>query len=106
MPDILTIGEALIDFVSTEAKVTLRGAQAFKKMAGGAPVKVAVGLSRLGVSSGFTGRVGDDPFGHFLADTLATAGVDVSQLNHSPPEKPLPGDPAHRSTRRSRRTSG
>lgn len=80
MPDVLTIGEALIDFVSTESGLTLREAPAFKKAAGGAPANVAVGLSRLGVSSGFIGRVGDDPFGHFLAETLAAEGVDVSQL--------------------------
>jgi fructokinase len=80
MPDVLTIGEALIDFVSTRADVTLREAPAFEKAAGGAPANVAVGLARLGVSSGFIGRVGDDPFGHFLADTLAAEGVDVSQL--------------------------
>jgi fructokinase len=80
MPDVLTIGEALIDFVSTKAEVTLREAPGFEKAAGGAPDNVAVGLARLGVSSGFIGRVGDDPFGHFLADTLATEGVDVSQL--------------------------
>ncbi len=80
MPDVLTIGEALIDFVSTKADVTLREAPGFEKAAGGAPANVAVGLARLGVSSGFIGRVGDDPFGHFLADTLSTEGVDVSQL--------------------------
>ncbi len=60
--------------------MTLREAPAFEKTAGGAPAIVAVGLARLGVSSGFIGRVGDDPFGHFLADTLAAEGVDVSQL--------------------------
>ena len=46
-------------------------APAFKKAPGGAPANVAVGLARLGVSSAFMGKVGDDPFGHFLADTLA-----------------------------------
>lgn len=80
MPEVLSIGEALIDFVSTQVEVTLREAPAFEKAAGGAPANVTVGLARLGVSSGFIGRVGDDPFGHFLADTLAVEGVDVSQL--------------------------
>jgi fructokinase len=80
MPDVVTIGEALIDFVSTQTGVTLRQAPTFEKAAGGAPAQVAIGLARLGVSSGFIGRVGDDPFGHFLADTLAAEGVDVSQL--------------------------
>jgi fructokinase len=55
-------------------------APAFKKAPGGAPANVAVGLARLGRSAAFMGKVGDDPFGHFLADTLRDAGVDVGAL--------------------------
>ncbi len=80
MPDVLSIGEAYLDLISTQSGPTLREASAFKKAAGGVPLKVAVGLARLGVASGFIGRVGDDPFGHFLADSVAAEGVDVSQI--------------------------
>lgn len=80
MPDVIALGELLIDFVSTQAGVSLADAPAFQKAPGGAPANVAVGLARLGVSSGFMGKVGDDPFGHFLAQTLADAGVDTSTL--------------------------
>jgi len=81
MPDIVTIGEASIDFVSTETDVSLRDATTFEKMIGGGPATVAMGLARLEVPSGFVGRVGDDPFGRYLADVLATEGVDVTQLS-------------------------
>jgi len=80
MPDVLSVGEALVEFVSTEAGATLREAHAFEKGIGGSAARLAIGLARLGVSSGFVGRVGDDPFGHFLGDGLAAEGVDVSQL--------------------------
>jgi fructokinase len=80
MPDVLSIGESLVDLISTEPGVTLQDSLAFQKAAGGAPANVTVGLARLGISAGFIGRVGDDPFGHFLADILRTEGVDVSQL--------------------------
>ncbi len=83
MPDIITLGELLIDFVPTVSGVTLIEAPAFKKAAGGAAANVAVGLSKLGVSTGFMGKVGDDAFGHFLAQTLVEAGVDVSALRFS-----------------------
>ncbi len=83
MPDVITHGELLIDFVPTVSGVSLLDAPAFKKAAGGAPANVAVGLARLGVSSGFMGKVGDDAFGRFLAQTLADAGVDVSALRFS-----------------------
>ncbi len=80
MADVICLGELLIDFVPTVTPTTLIDAPAFKKAPGGAPANVAVGLARLGVSSAFMGKVGDDPFGHFLADTLVDAGVDVSCL--------------------------
>ncbi|POT56970.1 aminoimidazole riboside kinase [Citrobacter amalonaticus] len=47
---------------------------------GGAPANVAVGIARLGGSSGFIGRVGDDPFGALMQRTLAAEGVDTTQL--------------------------
>jgi fructokinase len=80
MADVICLGELLIDFVPTVTPTTLIDAPAFKKAPGGAPANVAVGLARLGLSSAFMGKVGDDPFGHFLADTLNAAGVDVGAL--------------------------
>ncbi len=83
MLDVIACGELLIDFVSTASGVTLAEAPAFKKAAGGAPANVAVGVARLGYRAGFMGQVGDDDFGHFLAATLAEAGVDVAGLRFS-----------------------
>jgi len=83
MLDFIACGELLIDFISTESGVSLAQAPAFKKAAGGAPANVAVGMARLGYRAGFMGQVGDDDFGHFLADTLAAAGVDTGGLRFS-----------------------
>lgn len=80
MVEVICLGELLIDFVSTKAGVALRDAPAFKKAAGGAPANVAVGLAKLGVKSGFIGKVGDDQFGYFLEKTLKHSGVDTSHI--------------------------
>ncbi len=80
MPAVITLGELLIDFVSTRAGVSLEEAPAFEKAAGGAPANVAVGTARLGVTSAFLGKVGEDAFGRFLARTLKENGVDISGL--------------------------
>lgn len=77
MPDVVTLGEALIDFVPTVSGVTLTEAPAFQKAPGGAPANVAAGLAKLGVACAFLGKVGDDPFGHFLEETLVQTGVDA-----------------------------
>src|SRR5947207_4336213 len=81
--DVVTCGELLIDFVATEVGMTLAQATLFQKAPGGAPANVAVGLARLGHRAGFMGQVGDDEFGHFLADTLRSNAVDVGGLRFS-----------------------
>lgn len=77
---VLALGELLIDFVASERGNSLGDVTTFVRAPGGAPANVAVGVARLGVPSGFIGKVGDDPFGHHLAGVLSAEGVDVSQL--------------------------
>ncbi|HEY9724120.1 MAG TPA: carbohydrate kinase [Oscillatoriaceae cyanobacterium] len=77
MAGLLTVGEALYDWVSTDAGADLASARHFVKAPGGAPLNVAVGAARLGVETAFAGRVGDDPFGHALLDLLVREGVDT-----------------------------
>lgn len=66
--------------VSAVSDASLGEAASFVKAPGGAPANVAVGLQRLGVPCAFMGQVGDDPFGHWLRETVAREGVDVSTL--------------------------
>jgi len=81
--DIVCLGEALIDFVALETGVSVAEASGFLKAPGGAPANVAVGAARLGLRAAFLGKVGDDPFGHCLRDTLATNGVDTRGMRFS-----------------------
>jgi len=78
-PQVIAIGEILIDFVSTKLGPYLE-ASTFEKCFGGAPMNTIVGVSRLGVSSGAITAVGDDPFGEFLREELKRNKVDVSQV--------------------------
>ncbi|HUV22677.1 MAG TPA: PfkB family carbohydrate kinase [Gammaproteobacteria bacterium] len=80
MADVICLGELLIDFVPTQTGINLRAVPGFKKLPGGAPANVVVGLKRFGVDSAFMGKVGDDAFGHFLAATLQLADIDIDNL--------------------------
>ncbi len=80
MVDIICLGEVLIDMFCAEAGVPLPEAPAFLPVPGGAPANVAIGLARLGAKSTLIGKVGDDPFGRLLQNTLSQNGVDISQL--------------------------
>lgn len=80
MPDIIALGEILIDFISLRKGFPLWQAPGFLKAAGGAPANVAAGLGKLGVKVGFIGKVGDDPFGLFLRKMLEQCNVDTRYL--------------------------
>ncbi|CAL5340161.1 unnamed protein product [Camellia sinensis] len=79
-PLVVCFGEMLIDFVPSVAGVSLAEAPSFKKVAGGAPANVAVDVARLGGSSAFIGKVGEDEFGHMLANILKENNVDSSAI--------------------------
>lgn len=79
-PSIVCQGELLLDFVAVGIDQSIEVATTFQKAPGGAPANVAVGVSRLGVSAGFVGKVSDDAFGRFLRETLVADRVDVRGL--------------------------
>ncbi len=73
--DILTIGETLIDFISTEMTGGLRHADTFRRHLGGSPANIAVNVARLGLRSAVISKIGAGAFGGFLADSLRANGV-------------------------------
>lgn len=86
MHEILIAGETLIDFLPGE-RGELKAVETFRKRPGGAPANVAVGLSRLEQTPAFWTRVGEDPFGDFLVDTLVTAGLPEAYIGRDPTAK-------------------
>ncbi|XP_039127530.1 probable fructokinase-6, chloroplastic isoform X2 [Dioscorea cayenensis subsp. rotundata] len=81
---VVCFGEMLIDFVPTTSGLSLAEAPAFKKAPGGAPANVAVGIARLGGSSAFIGKVGEDEFGYMLADILKENNVNNQGMHFDP----------------------
>ncbi|KAD7479295.1 hypothetical protein R6Q59_008167 [Mikania micrantha] len=81
---VVCFGEMLIDFVPTTNGLALAEAPAFKKAPGGAPANVAVGIARLGGSSAFIGKVGEDEFGYMLADILKENNVNNEGMRFDP----------------------
>ncbi|MBD9477440.1 carbohydrate kinase [Pseudoxanthomonas sp. PXM02] len=71
---IVCFGEALIDMLA-QPPATPDAPRNFLQYAGGAPANVAVAAARLGADVHFAGMLGNDMFGDFLFDSLASAGV-------------------------------
>ena len=70
-PILLAIGEALIDVV--------RRADGDHAHAGGSPMNVAVGASRLGVTAALSTRYGQDEFGSLIDEHTAGSNVHVTR---------------------------
>lgn len=81
--DVVSLGEALVDFLPDRRGKLVRQVTRWTPCIGGAPANVAVGIARLGGRSGLVGVTGDDEFGHFLKEGLAREGVDVSFLRQT-----------------------
>jgi fructokinase len=76
-PEIVCLGEILIDLFPAEIGKKLADVSAFYPNPGGAPANVAVAVKKLGVLSGFIGKVGDDAFGYHLINVLKEQGVET-----------------------------
>ncbi len=78
MPNkIWVLGDAVVDLIPD-------GDMHYLKCAGGAPANVAVGVARLGVPSAFIGRVGKDPLGEFMQQTLHNEAVNTDYMYLDP----------------------
>ena len=78
MFDVTALGELLIDF--TENGVSENGNPLLEANPGGAPCNVLAMLNKLGRKTAFIGKVGNDNFGRFLADTVRRSGTDITNL--------------------------
>ena len=82
-PEILAVGEVLLDLISTEYATDFRTADTYRRVPGGSPANLAMNLARLGRRVALIGTVGDDDGGDLLLDTLAGAGVDTRGMRCS-----------------------
>ncbi|KKD58865.1 fructokinase [Grimontia sp. AD028] len=73
MSKVWLTGDAVVDLIP-DTEMT------YLKCPGGAPANVAVAVARLDGDVGFFGRVGNDPFGRFLAQTLKKESVNIDHL--------------------------
>jgi len=73
-PEVITFGEVLAVFLSAD-DAPLGRSSAFDLVTAGAEANVAIGLSRLGHSTRFTGRVGDDALGRRIERELRGEGL-------------------------------
>jgi len=79
MKQVTCFGELLIDMIALNPG-SLVESEGFLKKFGGAPANTASGLAKLGLPVSFIGKVGQDPFGYFLRQSLEDYRVNTKNL--------------------------
>ncbi len=78
--DLLSVGETLVDFISSRRSNSLRTAEEFRRFLGGQPTNVAVYVAKLGGKSAVLSKISQDRFGEFLEESLQHHGVSTTHL--------------------------
>uniref|UniRef100_UPI00403F6CC8 sugar kinase n=1 Tax=Lentilactobacillus hilgardii TaxID=1588 RepID=UPI00403F6CC8 len=84
MSELITIGEPIVTFASKQPDVSLIDATEFTKIMGGAELNVAIGATRLGHSTDYISRVGNEPFGDYVIKTILSHGVGAKYISRDP----------------------
>jgi 5-dehydro-2-deoxygluconokinase len=78
--DLIAIGRACMDLNAVEYNRPMEETMTFKKYVGGSPANIAIGAAKLGLKSGFIGKLADDQHGRFIEQYMREAGVDTSNM--------------------------
>lgn len=81
--DVLTLGETMV-LLNPHESGPLRHIMDFRKRIGGAESNVAIGLARLEHHAAWMSRLGADPHGRYVRDTIRGAGVDTQYVAFDP----------------------
>ena len=72
------IGETLIDFIPVQKDKSLKEVSGFERVAGGAPMNVAIAVAKYGGKSVMLTKIANDHFGDYIIDVLKENGVETS----------------------------
>ena len=79
-PEIISLGETMVLLYPPDLTTPLNSVRQLMVDVAGADSNFAIAMARLGFHAGWISRVGADPLGELVRDTVAREGVDVSQV--------------------------
>src|SRR5690625_2231683 len=79
--DLIGIGRLCIDLNADQINRPMEETSSFTKYVGGSPANIVIGAARLGLKSGFIGKVADDQMGRYIVDYLKNNKIDTSEVS-------------------------
>ena len=78
--DILSVGELLIDMISTDFAELMDEVEMFKRIPGGSPANLCMNMKRLGNKVRLVSTVGKDDMGNYLMGYVKSLGLETKSL--------------------------
>ncbi len=78
--DILSVGELLIDMISTDFAELMDEAEMFKRIPGGSPANLCMNMKRLGNKVRLVSTVGKDDMGNYLMAYVKSLGLKTKSM--------------------------
>jgi len=78
--DLIAIGRLCIDMNANEINRPMEETLTFTKYLGGSPANIAVAAARLGLKTGFIGKVANDQFGRYITRYLVKEGMNTENI--------------------------
>lgn len=75
--DFVAVGRLCIDLNANEINRPMEDTVTFTKYVGGSPANICIGMARLGLKTGFIGKVADDQMGRFIVRYLEQNDIDT-----------------------------
>lgn len=73
--DCVSLGRLCVDLNANEIHRPMEETRTFTKYLGGSPANITIAMSRLGLKTGFIGRISDDQFGRYILGYLEENNV-------------------------------
>jgi len=78
--DFIGLGRIGIDMYANEVNCPMEEVKTFSKFIGGSPANITVGAAKLGLKSGFIGKIAEDGFGRYILRYFEEKGIDISGI--------------------------
>lgn len=79
--DFVAVGRLCIDLNANEINRPMEETSTFTKYVGGSPANICIGMARLGLNTGFIGKVADDQMGRFITEYLKDNGIATNGVS-------------------------
>jgi len=78
--DFIALGRLCIDLNANELNCPMEETKSFSKYLGGSPANITIAMSRLGMKTGFIGKISDDQFGRFIVNYLKDNNINTDNV--------------------------